>query len=782
MKRKILVIVIMLFATLMQSQDYSALWEGHYSYLNIKDTSRGENKIYAAAENAIFTYDINTFEIEKISTINGLSGETISTIHYSQDYGLLLIGYDNGLIEIVVDGEVNVLTVVDILDKPTIPPTNKRINHFNEYNGVVYIATDFGISVYDLTGLEFGDTYYIGDNGAQIRVEQTTVNGGYIYAACFDNNGIKQASVASDNLIDFQEWNTISGGNFVSVQEHLGSVFAVRANRRVYRIENGVLNQLTILNDPILDVKSNDDYLLITTQNDVYVYDVNFNLILNPTFNEELNTSFTSASFHSGFLYIGTESHGVLKTDIDIGISYEELHPLGPLANTPFSILAQYNSLWVTYGDYNYYHTPTPFKNQGFSRLTGDEWLNVPFENVLGARNLGQIDVNPLNASQVFISAPHFGILEVNNNEPTILYDESNSGLESLVVPSAPNYKSIRLDAKTFDTSGVLWSLTARIEEPLKSYNPDNGQWNSYDFTSLIPDGFNGEIGYNDIVIDFNNTKWIASVNNGVIVFRENNGNQQLINIALEEQNMPSAYVNTLAFDQNNQLWIGTLQGLRVLYNTGNIFQDEAIEVQSIIVEQDGLPSELLYQQAISDIEVDGANNKWVGVTGSGLFYFSSGGQETIFHFTKDNSPLPSNNIMDVSIDDDSGKVYIATDKGLLAYGSGSSGTEEDFEEAFVYPNPVRPDFNMAEKKVKFRGLPENVNIKITDIEGNLVAEAQSNVNLRYKGYHLEIDGGSAFWDGKNLGNNTVASGVYLVMLTDLDSLETKVLKIMVIR
>ncbi len=80
------------------------------------------------------------------------------------------------------------------------------------------------------------------------------------------------------------------------------------------------------------------------------------------------------------------------------------------------------------------------------------------------------------------------------------------------------------------------------------------------------------------------------------------------------------------------------------------------------------------------------------------------------------------------------------------------------------------------------KDISENINIKITDIEGNLVAEAQSNANLRYKGYNLEIDGGTAFWNGKNLANNVVTSGVYLVLLSDLDTLETKVLKLMVIR
>lgn len=71
---------------------------------------------------------------------------------------------------------------------------------------------------------------------------------------------------------------------------------------------------------------------------------------------------------------------------------------------------------------------------------------------------------------------------------------------------------------------------------------------------------------------------------------------------------------------------------------------------------------------------------------------------------------------------------------------------------------------------------------KIIDIEDNIVAKAESIRNLRHRGFNLEIDGGTVYWNGKNLANNIVASGVYLVILSDLDTFETRVLKLMVIR
>ena len=274
----------------------------------------------------------------------------------------------------------------------------------------------------------------------------------------------------------------------------------------------------------------------------------------------------------------------------------------------------------------------------------------------------------------------------------------------------------------------------------------------------------------------------LVVVTSGLIGFNENGGNPLIKKLNDNDTgNLPSPYVKSLAIDNNNHLWIGTIKGLRVLYNTSNFFNTNP-STQQIVIEEDGIYKELLEQQFISDIKVDGSNNKWVGTIGSGIFYFSQNGQQTIYHFTKDNSPLPSNNINDIALDFVNGLVFIATDRGLVSFDSGGSSTSSTLEDSYVYPNPVRPSFNMDIEKIKIAGITDNINIKITDISGNLVAEANSNVNSRYNGFNLEVDGGIAYWNGKNLANRTVSSGVYIVMLSNLNTYETKVLKIMIIR
>ncbi|MBT8303790.1 MAG: ABC transporter substrate-binding protein [Bacteroidia bacterium] len=778
LKKALLFLLLSLFTAVNYAQDFSALWEGHFSYLNIKDIAQGNDRIYAAAENAIFTYDLTTQEIETISTINGLSGEIISTIHYSSEFGLLIIGYENGLVEIVFDTDLDVLTVVDILEKETIPPDNKRINHFNEHEGYVYISTDFGISVYDLSRLEFGDTYFIGTDGGQKVITQTAVFNDFLYSSSF--TGIQKAELNNPNIIDYSEWLTINGSYWLGVEAVDGKLFATRSTRMLYEIVNDSFTSLFTYTNLPIDLKSVGNYLIVTTSNEINVYDSGASVLGTATINANFNTEFTSGIVDDELnFYIGTKNFGVLRPSMENELGFDEIHPDGPLLNNAFSVEAYPDNLWVTFGDYTFTYNPGPVRRRGISHLVNAEWINKPFDSLLGARNLNSIAINPNNQDQLFISSFIDGILEVNNDTATVLFDQTNSGLESLILPNNPGFMQVRVSGSEFDENGVLWSITSLVDRALKSYNPSSGAWQGYSFSDLLPDPFD-TLGFGPLVIDNFGNKWVGSFSFGVIGYNEN-GNL-IKNITEDEGSLPINNVRSLAVDNRNNLWIGTEKGLRVLFNTSNFFNDENVETQSIIILEDGVPKELLFQQFITEIEVDGSNNKWIGTLTSGIFYFSQDGQETIFHFTKDNSPLPSNSINDISLDEDNGIVYIATDQGLVSFKSGGSTPKEGLSEAFAYPNPVRPNFNIVDEKVKIKDVSENVNIKITDIEGNLVAEAQSRTNSRYKGFNLEIDGGTAYWNGKNLANNVVASGVYLVMLSDLETFETKVLKLMIIR
>jgi len=774
------------------SQDFSTLWQAHYSYNDIIDVVEGDNKIYAASQNAIFQYDTLTQELNTITTVQGLSGEQITTIYYSEAYQYLLVGYETGLIEVYLETDESVLTVVDILDKQNITPVNKQINHFYENDGLIYISSDFGISVYDLDRLEFGDTYFLGNGGSQIRVNQVSVLNNEIFAACSNNNGIKKADLNNPNLIDFQQWQTLLSGNFVTMNTLNDKLYSVRTSRALFEIDASSINQLLTLDLVPKDAKVSNSNLLITTTDAVYVYDSNIQLVNTFQPNIEFDTSFTSATQVNNAIYIGTTDFGILESQVDLNETYTVIRPNGPLDNEIFRLDASTQNIWATYGQFTESLNPYPLTSKGISYLNNEEWTNIPFDSIFGVQELNKITPNIFNPNQVFVSSFFRGLLEFNDLEPTLVLNDTNSGLESLILPNNPNYVDIRVSATEFDRNGLLWILNSLVERPLKSYDPISGNWQGYDFSAIINNPLTDELGFFDVAIDNNGTKWIGGYSNGLYAYNETITTDPLRNIRSEEQNLPFPRVTSLAVDNRNQLWIGTFSGLRVLFNTSGFYEDPNPVLSSIIILEDGIPKELLDGQSITDIEVDGSNNKWIGTVDSGVFYFSPDGQNTIYHFTSDNSPLPSNRINDIAIDDKNGVVYIATIKGMLAFRAGGSQPKETLEDAFVYPNPVRPeydllgsnDLNDINKGVKISGLTDSVNIKITDIEGNLVAEAQSNINLRSSSanYNFAIDGGTAVWNGKNLANSVVRTGVYLMMISDLDSFETKVLKVLIVR
>lgn len=773
-------------------QNFSNLWEAHFSYNKIVGVRAGNNKIYAASENVIFVYDTQTNETFNITTVDGLSGELISAIEYSEAFQILMIGYNNGLIEIYSENDGSILPVVDILERETISPGLKTINHFNEHEGLIYIATGFGIVVYDLERLEFGDTYFIGLGASQVLVEQTAVFNGFIYAACRDNAAIKYADLSNPNLIDFAQWQTISSGNFVTMNIVNNRLYTTRSNNVFNEIVNNTLQVRFNFPSALSDTKVTNQLLAVTLGNGILLLDENALEVSNFGVNTNFQTTYNSAVVFNEFLYVGTETLGLLKVQLSDLSNIEAILPNGPLRNDPFKINAFSGQVWVTYGDYTAFYNSFPLRSRGMSYRFDDSWTSIPFSELLEARNLSYIAQNPLNPQQVFVSSFKDGMLEFNNFEPTFLFNQTNSGLESLILPNNPSFIGIRVAGLAFDRTGKLWSITSRIERPLKSYEPSTGTWQSFSFSQIIDNPLSGEDGFGDLVVDNNGTKWVGSKRNGLIAYNETVSGGPILKIDSQSQNMPSTSVEAIALDNRNQLWIGTVNGLRVLFNTGNIFTDSSPSVNSIIIEERGVPRELLLDELITDIKVDGSNNKWVGTLSSGVFYFSQDGQQTIFHFTRDNSPLPSNQVNDIAIDDINGKVFFATSRGLVAFTSGSSSPQETLGDAFVYPNPVRPEYdilgdnnlNDINRGVKIKGLTENVNIKITDVEGNLVAEAQSRRNLRNSAarFNMAIDGGIAIWNGRNLANNIVASGVYLILITDLDSFETKVLKLLIIR
>ncbi|MGM0407320.1 MAG: T9SS type A sorting domain-containing protein, partial [Bacteroidota bacterium] len=292
--------------------------------------------------------------------------------------------------------------------------------------------------------------------------------------------------------------------------------------------------------------------------------------------------------------------------------------------------------------------------------------------------------------------------------------------------------------------------------------------WYSFNFDSEI-----SNILVSDIIVTENNHKWVILPGNGLFVFDDNNTpdneNDDLykkLSVVDENGKIISNNVYSIAEDVNGVIWVGTDQGIVVYYNPSDVFETSAFYAQRITLTVDDVTQHLLNTELISSIAVDGANKKWLGTQNSGVYLVSKDGTEEINHFTEKNSPLLSNKINDVGIDHETGEVFFATDKGLISYrGSATMGSDE-FRDVYVYPNPVRENYD---GDVTIRGLVSDVNVKITDISGNIV-------------YETTAEGGQATWNGKNFSGKRVSTGVYLVFCSNEDGTKTHITKLLFIR
>ena len=318
-----------------------------------------------------------------------------------------------------------------------------------------------------------------------------------------------------------------------------------------------------------------------------------------------------------------------------------------------------------------------------------------------------------------------------------------------------------------FDRNNDLWISTNYEENPVYVRRSD-GSWENI---RLGYDGFGFNTRVNEIFATSYGQIWLLLERNGILVFRENPDGSisERFFTVINQQGDLLDRVYSIAEDIDGNIWVGTIAGPVVYYSPYDIIdeEDEVVGTQILIPRNDGtnLADPLLKSEKINCIVIDGANRKWFGTEKSGVFLMSEDGKQEIHKFNSENSPLFSDNVRSIAINDDNGEVFFGTDKGILSFKGQATKGGDEYQDVYVYPNPVRENYR---GDITVTGLVANVNVKITDVSGNLVFETQAL-------------GGQAIWDGKNFSGERVSTGVYLVFCSNEDGTKTYVTKLLFI-
>jgi len=730
--KKLLLLLSPLF---IQAQDVPiGFWKDYLSYNSASYIAEAENKIYCVTNGGLFYINKEDNTVNRMSKVTGLSDIGIKQIAYDLDSKITIITYENCNIDLLKNNTI--INISDIKRKEIIG--NKLINNIIIKEKIAYLSCNFGLVLLDLENEEIKDTYKIGQNGDFEGINSCAFNSSNIFVA--SEGGVYYADKNSSSLFDFNSWMLDTNRT-----ENYQNIFVIEDSIWV-RNENSFYNNNSLF-------LSNNDTIL--KYNNLLI---NADTILSNQL-EDINFIYKDSE---GYVWVADDNNGLLKFT---NSQYQESFiPEGPIRNDIYSLEYEDNSLYMCHGGHANFGLNSLINDGVSVKNQYDNWVNYDFDKLGNARDILEVAVR--NGTEYYASW-YDGIPEMKDGELITKHGYTNTNKVLDTISYYPTNNRIRISDLKFDNDGNLWGLSSEVNHPL-FVKTKNGEWHSFTMNQNQVALF-----FDDLIIDQYNQKWgIIGRSGGLFVYDDNNtisdpsdDQYKILKNTVGQGNLPSMGVYSIAKDLDGEIWVGTDKGIGIFYNPSAIFSGNNFDAQQILITEGEYGQYLLSEEKIKCITIDGANRKWIGTEKSGVFLISNDGMEEIQHFTTNNSPLFSDNIYDITINPTSGEVFIGTEKGLISYRSDATNGVTTQLTTKVFPNPVRETYNGI---ISISGLITDANIKITDIDGNLV----------FEGY---AKGGQASWNGKNKNGDRVSTGVYIVFSTDINGIEKIVSKILFI-
>ena len=753
-------------------------WRTHLAYGGVQQIAFDEGMVYAKTSDALFSVDKETLSVQGWSKLTGLNGAEVGAMEYNSMTQSLLIVYADGMIDILDNGTFYSMTDLKMKEISG----SKAPNRIYMYGSKAYLAMSFGVMCIDMLKREIADTYFFGDNG-YINIKDVTIWNDTLLA--ISSSTLYRSALNSWSLSDYHTWE----------QENLGSQL-----KQVIPTTEG----LWLLNDTMVYHHVNgawqqewseyawrklvsDNGKLYLLPNDIGLYC----LQQDGTLTEALPIDYVVNDIKQdgSYYWLATNDRGVVYYR-----NGEEnwRAPNGPASNLPYRLKFMEGNLYVTPGAR---WAAQEARAGNVSVYNGRYWRNIYQWAIMNQSGMMPA-LDMMNAAQDPFDADHFwvtsygtGLYEFKNDSLLKRYDYTNSPIVTLVLGTHAQYY-MRTDAAVYDESGNLWfincngeSISLHILSPAMvadAHTADSAIWYVFPVQSggtPLSAATPQEMFFDN---RDNNYLWlpqarVKSALGGIILYDYNgtpfnkSDDKAILRTSFTDEDskhisMERTY--TAVQDLNGDVWVGYDNGTFVIRHTTDFFKSDLVE-RVKIPRNDGtnLADYLLNGVQVNAIAVDGSNRKWFGTANSGLYLMSADGITTIEHFTEENSPLLSNEILSLAIDPESGRVYVGTAAGLMSYQSDATEAKADFSSVYAYPNPVRPDYTGV---ITIMGLMDNTYCYILDAGGNLVAKILSN-------------GGTAVWNGLRANGERATAGIYSVLCNTADGANHVITKIMVI-
>ena len=734
-------------------------WRDHLPYHSAIDVAAGDNKIFCATPYSIFYIDLQENSVTRMSRVTGLFETAISAIEYDDVNDKLFIAYNTSNIDIVFRN--------DVFNVPDIKLDNivgdKRIYNVYSLGKNFYLSTGLGVIVIDGDKYEVKASWFIGNNGGQVKVNGFTTDNSFYYAAT--DEGLKRISINNVDPANYLNWQNLSGSNGLSVGKCIdvinvsGKIFASK-NDSVFVLNGNTWTLFfTEATWNIRSINSSSGKMIVCeTQNTSgKITSLNTDGTIARTIQQPTLLVKPMKGVIEGTNYWIADSIGGLTKFLSTGFESYNLNSPQSIATGEMAFAN--NSLWAAAGSVNASWQKQNNKN-GIYKFSEGQWTNYTSKQFTQFDSLPDIitlAVDPSDAS-VWAGSYGGGLLHIKNGNSFEIFKQ-NSSIGQAIFDAG----SYRVSGLAFDTEKNLWIANYGAAQNIVVRKND-GTWKSF-----APPFALNENAVSQIVIDEENQKWIVSPRgNGLIVFNDNNtidnptdDKWKLYRAGAGIGNLPTNNVLSIAKDKNGFIWVGTDDGIAVIQCAQSAFSSQGCDAVLPVVTQGGFNQYLFKGEEVRNIAVDGADRKWVA-TKNGAWLVSAEGEKVIYRFTETNSPLLSNDVKRIAIDERTGEVFFATANGICSFRSTATEGGQTNSNVLVFPNPVPPGYSGT---IAIRGLVNNAVVKITELDGRLV-------------YQTRALGGQAVWDGKDYRGRRISSGVYLVLVSDdgrKENLATKI-------
>lgn len=727
-----------------QNNIATGTWRTHYSYNNVISITESEANLYAASNAGVFIISKEDNSITSLTKLNGLSDSGIAQIGYNSTTNTLVIAYKNGQLDLL-----NTNTVTSI---PDIRLSNildiKVTHHIFSSGDFSYLSTDFGLVQLDTKKLTIKESFLnLSKEGKPLKINASVIANDSIFLAT--ESGIMAGSL-TDNLKDFTQWQRFDATSGINIEPIYalsllnGKPIVGSTSMGISIYSNGTwMPSGDLIGEKFLYMDKTDAGTIITTSTGVYERTVSGLSAIQP----EHLTSPTQAIKKSDTVWVADQQNGVLKVNVS---SSESIYPNGPFFSVAKKIISTGNKVFALHEFKT--STGAPLRNnQGFSVFEDGFWTNY---NATGYPNTETtpefMDISSVHAFQnnLVFSSYGYGLLVWESDGTFSIIDESNSTL----INSFPPDRNVFVADLTSNNQG-LWVLNNNTSFPIQLWQTGQN-WISYSASNLVADA-------QKIISTPWGDLWMAlstTAGGGLHVFNPQEGELTLNNNG--NGTIPSNTINDMLLDKEDKLWIATTKGVVYYARPYSILDEPGQEVVIPIIDF----SPLFFQENVNALAVDGGNRIWMG-TNKGAWLFDKDGSELIEHFTTENSPLLSDIVLNIAINDQTGEVFFNTNEGLISFrGSGTiTGT---YTKPKIFPNPVHPGFSGV---ITIEGVPYDCILKITDASGRLVA-------------NLEANGNTAVWNMKSEYLSEISTGVYFVFASLSDGTEKQLGKVAIVK